>query len=204
MKLKITFIAAAFATIFSSCSKEANFSHSGNNFGGYHKTEETVVASATAPAEEPTFVASTEIQPVLTTETVSNSIQKVIQTNNDAKRSAEKALPATATVMSKKEVKALARKIKKDAKKTGDKEKDKKTTDKSQVVALVLCVLGWFGVQRFYLGYTGIGIAQLALFITGIFLIIPLFALFVWLTVDFVRILTGGLKPKNGDYEKTL
>src|SRR5688572_11915364 len=162
MKLKITFIAAAFATIFSSCSKEVNFSHSGKNFGGYHKTEETAVASETAPAEEPTFVASTEIQPVLTTETVSNSIQKVIQTNNDAKRSAEKALPATATVMSKKEVKALARKIKKDVKKTGDTEKDKKTTDKSQVVAMVLCVLDRFDVQRFYLGYTGIGMAQLA------------------------------------------
>ncbi|MDO5026173.1 MAG: NINE protein [Trueperella sp.] len=37
------------------------------------------------------------------------------------------------------------------------------TEQKSQVVAGILGVLlGWLGIHRFYLGYTGIGIAQIA------------------------------------------
>ena len=66
---------------------------------------------------------------------------------------------------------------------------------KSQVVALILAALvGALGVHRFYLGYTGIGIAQL----------LTLGGCGIWSLIDLVRILTGSLKPKDGDYAKKL
>ena len=66
-----------------------------------------------------------------------------------------------------------------------------KADGKSQIVAAVLCFfLGFLGVHRFYLGYTGIGI--LMLLTLGLFGILTL--------IDFIRILIGDLKPKGGDY----
>lgn len=71
-------------------------------------------------------------------------------------------------------------------------------TGKSQLVAALLCFfLGGLGVHDFYLGYTGKGTLQIfltLLFGLGIILVI----------IDLVRILTGSLKPKNGEYEKKL
>jgi TM2 domain-containing membrane protein YozV len=62
---------------------------------------------------------------------------------------------------------------------------------KSQIVAIILCFfLGGLGIHRFYLGYTGIGI--LMLLTCGLFGIL-------WL-IDFIRILTGSLKPEKGEY----
>ncbi len=75
---------------------------------------------------------------------------------------------------------------------------------KSQLVALLLNIfLGALGIHRFYLGYVGMGILYIALFITS-FLIVPAIALAVLLIIDLIRIITGGLKPKNGEYGKTL
>lgn len=66
---------------------------------------------------------------------------------------------------------------------------------KSQVVALILVLLiGGLGIHRFYLGYTGIGIAQL----------LTLGGCGVWALIDLVRIITGDLKPKDADYAKKL
>ena len=65
---------------------------------------------------------------------------------------------------------------------------------KSQLVAFLLAFfLGYLGIHRFYLGYIGIGIIQL---LTGGFCI--------WAFIDWIRILTGGLKPKNGEYGTTI
>jgi TM2 domain-containing membrane protein YozV len=62
---------------------------------------------------------------------------------------------------------------------------------KSQIVATILSFfLGVLGVDRFYLGYTGIGILKLLTF--GVFGILAL--------IDFIRIIIGDLKPKGGDY----
>ncbi len=67
------------------------------------------------------------------------------------------------------------------------------TTGKSQVVAGVLCFfLGVLGIHRFYLGYTGAGIAQL----------LTAGGLGIWALVDLVRICIGSLKPKGGEYKK--
>ena len=66
---------------------------------------------------------------------------------------------------------------------------------KSQIIALILCFfLGALGIHRFYLGYTGIGILML---LTG-------GCCGVLALIDFIRIITGGLKPKDGDYSERL
>ena len=66
---------------------------------------------------------------------------------------------------------------------------------KSQLVALLLALfLGILGIHRFYLGYTTIGIIQL----------LTLGGLGIWAFIDLILIITGDLKPKTGDYEKTL
>ena len=65
---------------------------------------------------------------------------------------------------------------------------------KSQLVALLLVIfVGTFGIHRFYLGYIGIGIIQL----------LTLGGLGIWALIDLIRIITGDLTPKDGDYDKT-
>lgn len=66
-------------------------------------------------------------------------------------------------------------------------------TNKSQSIAIVLSLFfGCLGIDRFYLGYIGLGIVK---FLTwGLFGILGL--------VDLIRICTGHLKPKKGLYKK--
>jgi len=64
---------------------------------------------------------------------------------------------------------------------------------KDKTVAILLSFfLGGLGVDRFYLGYTGMGILKL---LTGGLLGI------LWL-IDLIRICTGSLGPKNGSWSK--
>ena len=66
---------------------------------------------------------------------------------------------------------------------------------KSQVTALLLALfLGGLGIHRFYLGYTWQGVVQL----------LTLGGLGIWALIDLIRIITGDLKPKDGEYDKTL
>lgn len=66
---------------------------------------------------------------------------------------------------------------------------------KSQLIALILCFfLGGLGIHRFYLGYTWQGVVQL----------LTLGGCGIWALIDFIRIITGDLQPKNEDYETTL
>ena len=61
---------------------------------------------------------------------------------------------------------------------------------KSQLIALLLCFfLGGLGIHRFYLGYTWQGIVQ----------ILTLGGLGIWVLIDFIRIILGTLKPKDGE-----
>jgi len=66
---------------------------------------------------------------------------------------------------------------------------------KSQLVALLLCFfVGGLGVHRFYLGYTWQGVVQL----------LTLGGCGIWTLIDFIRLCTGDLVPKDGSYDKTL
>ncbi|MFT7899362.1 TM2 domain-containing protein [Tenacibaculum ascidiaceicola] len=68
------------------------------------------------------------------------------------------------------------------------------SSGKSQIAALLLCwFVGIIGIHRFYLGYTWQGIVQ----------ILTLGGLGIWTLIDFIRIITGDLQPKNGSYTQT-
>jgi TM2 domain-containing membrane protein YozV len=67
--------------------------------------------------------------------------------------------------------------------------------EKSQLTAALLCFfLGGLGIHRFYLGYTWQGVVQL----------LTAGGCGIWALIDFIRILTGGLQPKDSEYAKTL
>ena len=192
MRSKITLFAVAMAAVFTSCSKEANFTNSGTSFGGYHKTETQATAQTISTTNETTLTASTEAQPAIANQTVAFTAPKVTQTGVAKTETAEAAVATAAKTMTKKEVKAVAKEIKKEVKKN---KKGLAADGKSQVIALILAlVVGVIGVHRFYLGYTGIGIAQ----------IFTLGGCGIWTLIDIVRIITGDLQPKDGSYEKTL
>jgi TM2 domain-containing membrane protein YozV len=66
---------------------------------------------------------------------------------------------------------------------------------KSQLIALLLCIfLGGFGIHRFYLGHPVMGV---------IYLLTAGLCGVGWL-IDIILILTGDLKPKDGDYDSKL
>ena len=73
---------------------------------------------------------------------------------------------------------------------------DSASGPKSQIIALVLVLLvGYLGIHRFYLGYTGIGIIQL----------LTAGACGIWTLIDLIRIITGDLVPADGSsYDPTL
>ncbi len=67
--------------------------------------------------------------------------------------------------------------------------------EKSQVIALILVlVVGGLGIHRFYLGYIWQGVVQL----------LTAGGCGIWWLIDLIRILTGDLKPKDGEYDVTL
>jgi len=92
----------------------------------------------------------------------------------------------------------LAKAVRAEVKKAKESNVTKATNaGKSQLVALllVLTILVYVsGIHRFYLGYTGIGVLQLLTF--G--------GCGIWALIDFIRILTGDLQPKDGPYGTTL
>jgi len=62
---------------------------------------------------------------------------------------------------------------------------------KSKTTAILLALfLGGLGIHRFYLGYTWQGVVQL----------LTLGGLGIWALIDLIRIITGDLKPKDGEY----
>jgi TM2 domain-containing membrane protein YozV len=69
------------------------------------------------------------------------------------------------------------------------------SSGKSQVIALILVIaVGGLGIHRFYLGYIWQGVVQ----------ILTAGGCGIWWLIDLIRIITGDLKPKDGEYETTL
>ena len=61
---------------------------------------------------------------------------------------------------------------------------------KSKITAILLCFfLGGFGIHRFYLGYTLIGVIQL----------LTLGGFIIWAIVDLIRLIIGSLKDSDGN-----
>lgn len=60
---------------------------------------------------------------------------------------------------------------------------------KSKTTAIILSFfLGELGIDRFYLGYTGLGILKL----------VTAGGCGIWWLIDLIRIITGGLKAADG------
>ncbi len=81
--------------------------------------------------------------------------------------------------------------------------KSKNISPKSRTIAALLAFfLGAFGIHRFYVGKVGTGILQLLLdlllFTTGTLFIMLGFAGCIWALIDFIVIICGNFKDKNG------
>ncbi len=102
------------------------------------------------------------------------------------------ATPVSSTSISKDERKAFAKQAKQVSKQNFER-RAVAAEGKSQITATILSFfLGGLGVDRFYLGYTVLGILKL----------LTLGGLGIWSLIDFILIVTGNLKPKGGDYAK--
>lgn len=72
------------------------------------------------------------------------------------------------------------------------------------VGGLLQFFLGWLGIGRFYLGYSGLGALQLILGLIGlittpIFIgLVILIPLAVWTFVEAIMMFAGGIKEKGG------
>jgi TM2 domain-containing membrane protein YozV len=66
---------------------------------------------------------------------------------------------------------------------------EREHSEKSRLVALLLCFfLGVFGAHRFYVGKIG----------TGVLMILTLGGVGIWATIDFIIIILGSFRDKEG------
>jgi TM2 domain-containing membrane protein YozV len=193
----------------SSCSR-ANYAFN-TSAPAYLGTEQVHRAAAvTAPEVETATAAATPeaAQPIVEVAPARQAAQALAHHAAPVAAKAEaevaKADAAAPTIEKSKEAKFDRKAFKKELKRQlAAAPKSTTAEGKSQLTALLLNIfLGALGIHRFYLGYVGRGILYIALFLTS-FLILPGIALFVLEIIDLIRIITGSLKPKNGEYGKT-
>ena len=128
----------------------------------------------------------------VTTAVVSNNIlaKNEVATLKNATQTSTQAVKSSTVVSKKAAVNAISNTNTKAVKKNAD-----PGEGKSQLIALILCIfVGVLGIHRFYLGYTKEGVIQL----------LTAGGCGIWSLIDLVRIITGDLKPKDGDYTETL
>jgi thiol:disulfide interchange protein len=123
------------------------------------------------------------------TETQVVSPEKIDEVQSPKTNTSATTLEEQKNVVSKSSVQAqTSEKLKKENKKSNISNDE---GGQSWIVAILLCFfIGFLGIHRFYLGYTGLGILYL---LTG-------GLCGVGVLIDFILLLVGGLKPKNGDY----
>lgn len=143
---------------------------------------------------------ATKINEHFDVESATASLKTIIEKNNTGtleNLGVAKFVEAHATKpLSKKQIKKIERKVAKfeqKLEKLSEKEnalhQDGSPKKKSQLTALLLAIFaGAIGIHRFYLGYTGIGIAQ----------IFTLGGCGVWTLIDVINIVTGNLGPADG------
>ncbi len=201
MKTKLTMILAA-VVMLSSCSKTqyGYFSNSGSSSNYAYKAK-----SVDAPAtEEAQAVEVATVETEATELFASTAATAAPVAANAGLKHTAKAIEKVAAgeTLSAKEQTQVAVEVKKELKKA-EKQAKEESADaastpaegKSQVIALVLALLvGYVGIHRFYLGYTTQGLIQL----------LTLGGCGIWSLIDLVRIITGDLKPKGGDYTQKL
>jgi TM2 domain-containing membrane protein YozV len=203
MKSRITASIIILTIFLSSCAKETYFfskTGAGTTYGNNKKAPaETLATPEKATAEALVSQPATETKVVY-----SASANKAVAVSKKQLTQA-KALYHGTVATPKKEVSKVAQikaavKLNKEIKSiVKEAEANNMPADqaegKSQLIALILAFLvGAIGIHRFYLGYTGIGIAQL----------LTLGGCGIWALIDLIRIITGDLKPKDGDYTTKL
>lgn len=185
------------AASLSSCSS-SQYAFNGRTpsyLGSQRVATPVVQTTEESPSEVLTASAGSDLTPIV----VSNSPARQAATAL-AHRAAVAATPRTAATVTVAQENTVSAPITHKAVKQATKRQlaaapQAEAEGKSQVVALILSFfLGNLGIDRFYLGYTGIGILKLLTF--GVFGILGL--------IDFIRILIGSLKPKGGEYTKKL
>lgn len=186
--------AAALTVATAACSSSGKYFQFQTSSSAYHGATVVKAPSAQAPAPMADATASAAL-----TATPAPLAPAAIATTPAAAATQARALvetlPAAKQAKLEKKITKLATKLEKRAAKADAKPSAPAAEGKSQIIALVLvALLGGLGIHRFYLGYTGIGIAQL----------LTLGGCGIWALIDLVRIITGDLKPKDGDYAEKL
>jgi TM2 domain-containing membrane protein YozV len=123
---------------------------------------------------------------------VSNNIlaKNEVATVKNSTQTSTRAVKSSTVVSNKAAVNAISNANTKAVKKNAD-----PGDGKSQMIALILCFfVGVLGIHRFYLGYTMEGVLML---LTG-------GGCGIWALIDLIRIISGDLKPKDGDYTEKL
>ncbi|MBX0335103.1 TM2 domain-containing protein [Pontibacter sp. HSC-14F20] len=197
MKKHLSLLSLIALILFSACSKQPYYFTTTPVASSYKQipTENT----ATASVQQETIITAESIPAKASTSTKSDLTATASITTTPAvvtPRTAAIEAPVIATERSftKKEVKLAIKEAKKEIKKA-TKQDEGGTSGKSQLVALLLAIfVGALGIHRFYLGYTTIGIIQL----------LTLGGCGIWALIDLIRIITGDLKPANGDYSEKL
>ena len=208
MKMKFTLFCFIATVFLSACSKETFYFAKGTGgFGPYQKTQKAsapvndtesyAVVANDIPASkketaDATLTASVNSKPVVVKAKPALVLPKSqANAEEQAITSMSKVAQIKTAIKVKKELKKVIKQAeKKEALPGADAEEGK-----SQLIALILAALvGVLGIHRFYLGYTGIGVAQL----------LTAGGCGVWALIDLIRIITGDLKPKDGDYTEKL
>jgi TM2 domain-containing membrane protein YozV len=188
LSFKISAFIFAGVLVISSCSKKQYsgfFNNSSNSYAHSSKSKPDSKSEDLNQSENVALIeaSSTNSEMVLLpteNQKVSASLAKAA--NVSTSQSSKKA--SSAPKLTLKEKLALKKIMKAEKTNGGD----------NQIIAAILAfAVGGLGVHRFYLGYIWQGVVQL----------LTAGGCGIWALIDFIRILIGDLKPKDGSYSKT-